>query len=32
MGPARIKAMRVNGMHRSPETGAREPGVHGDSG
>ncbi|HEX8299806.1 MAG TPA: aminotransferase class I/II-fold pyridoxal phosphate-dependent enzyme, partial [Rubricoccaceae bacterium] len=32
MGPARIKAMTVNGMHRSPETGAREPGVHGDSG
>ena len=32
MGPARIKAMTVNGMHRSPETGAREPGVHGDAG
>ena len=32
MGPARIQAMTVNGMHRSPETGAREPGVHGDSG
>ena len=32
MGTARIQAMTVNGMHRSPETGAREPGVHGDSG
>ncbi len=32
MGPARIAAMTQNGMHRSPETGAREPGAHGDAG
>ncbi len=31
-GPARIKAMTHNGIHRSPETGAREPGAHGDAG
>ncbi len=32
MGPARLAAMTQNGMHRSPETGAREPGAHGDAG
>ena len=32
MGPARLAAMAGTPGHRSPETGAREPGVHGDSG
>lgn len=31
-GPARIAAQNGHDALRSPETGAREPGVHGDSG
>ena len=32
-GPARIAAQNgATPVHRSPETGAREPGVHGDAG
>jgi hypothetical protein len=31
-GPARIAAQNGHDTLRSPETGAREPGVHGDSG